>query len=525
MIKKFSHKILKIDELYINPDNYRYIEAASDEMSAIISMFKVTNGKSENEMINLAIDIANDGLNPFEMPIVCFDDDLKKYVVYDGNRRLTCIKLMSQYKNNEIILAEIPLVSKIYKLVLDVSNGILCTVYDNVDDAKACLVKIHRDINEGIGRKQWDAQAKIKADAAMGNKNKTYAIIEFMRNNPNTDKKLLNDIVTKKWTSKLERVIGFSKFVDVYNISFDENSELIYVDSKEHVLKMLSHLINDLIYKSATGNFRLKKDFDNYVNDLDDEFKTLVKDKNIMEMKKEEIKNGQKSINDKRIIDKVKNTYEDNNILMQQTINMTEINDKQKNAQNNDSNRLIINTNKDSFKQKDISMQTDVKQDKNINDFATAEPRIISRKYKQEREALRLSKNYEERVYNCLNEKGKEFLMELEALNVKDFPVATSALCRCLLEYILKLWAKKLEITFDSSKLPSTYDRCLNTLRDKNIINNGEIKILKSQIDKEGYIALLNTWIHADSDACVSEVNLISIWKNIRILIEKYLEN
>ncbi len=31
-------------------------------------------------------------------------------------------------------------------------------------------------------------------------------------------------------------------------------------------------------------------------------------------------------------------------------------------------------------------------------------------------------------------------MVELESLNIKDYPVAAVALCRCLLEYTLKLW-------------------------------------------------------------------------------------
>ncbi len=48
--------------------------------------------------------------------------------------------------------------------------------------------------------------------------------------------------------------------------------------------------------------------------------------------------------------------------------------------------------------------------------------------------------------------------------------------------------------------------------------------VLSTKINKEDFITLLNTWMHADTEACVSETVLVSGWKNVRLLIEKYIE-
>lgn len=101
-MREYEYKVISINELYVNPENYRYINDASDEIDAIICMFNVTTGTPTKEMLNLSKDIVEDGLNPFEMPIVCFDEDLGKYVVYEGNRRVTCIKLMTQSYNSRL---------------------------------------------------------------------------------------------------------------------------------------------------------------------------------------------------------------------------------------------------------------------------------------------------------------------------------------------------------------------------------------------------------------------------------------
>lgn len=93
-------------------------------------------------------------------------------------------------------------------------------------------------------------------------------------------------------------------------------------------------------------------------------------------------------------------------------------------------------------------------QKKEDNDTGVGKPKNIPRKHAQINEALVLCKNYDYSEYECLNEKGKEMMVELESLNIKDYPVAAVALCRCLLEYTLKLWLTEQGGNFNSGKYP-----------------------------------------------------------------------
>lgn len=478
-MRKYSYKILEIEELYVNPDNYRYVEEAQDEINAIIAMFKVNVGDAKKEMLNLANDIIIDGLNPFEMPIVCFDDELGKYIVYDGNRRITCLKLMTQYRGNMDVQEMVPSVAEIYKLQYNGEHSIQCVVYEEADDAIHFLNKIHNDINNGIGRKQWDSQAKMKANAAYGNKTKSYAIVEFLKLNPNTSKELLEKMKTNRWISKLERVVSFSIFKEAYNIQFDCNSNMSYLDKEDQVLKMLSKLVDDIITNTATGNFRFKSDFQGYIERLPNQYKTQVK-------KNESEHNYNKSVEEKVV--------------------------KERQEQNNPEYRM---NNKNSSEKSGF---------KEENSTGIGKPKGIPHEHAETRESLVLCKNYNYNMYECLNEKGKEMLIELESLNIKDYPVAAAALCRCLLEYTLKLWLEELGGNFNSTKLPTSYSGCVNLLRSKKIIDNKEHSVLNALINKEDYITLLNTWMHADTNVCVSEMSLVSGWKNVRLLVEKYIE-
>ena len=129
-VPKTERKNIIITQLIVNPDNLRFIEAVGNEEDAIINMFN--QKQASLEMYNLAADIAENALNPFETPIVWLNPETKKYSVIEGNRRITCIKLMTQYKNNKTILsATSDYVSDIYKLDYKHGKHIECIVYED----------------------------------------------------------------------------------------------------------------------------------------------------------------------------------------------------------------------------------------------------------------------------------------------------------------------------------------------------------------------------------------------------------
>jgi len=323
---KTERKQIKIEDLYVNPENFRYLDMAEDEISAILSMFIVKNGEPKKEMKNLALDIAKNGLHEFEQPIVWYDEEIKKYIVIEGNRRISCIKLMKQYKN-EKRFENCPAATHISNIEPEKEiETIDCVIYEDRDEAEKVLPKLHLDINGGTGRKQWDAQAKSNAK-----KDKTNSIIEFIIKQLQSDDPILSLMKSKRWTSKLERVVGFAAFKKAYNISFDKENKMKYTDTEEQVTKMMKRLIEDLIKNPATNNTRSKNEFDAYVLSLPEGFKTQVKEKTdskqdsgtpvppkyskaiIALYKKEErikIKSGQLDLHDK--VKEFKNSNEEN---------------------------------------------------------------------------------------------------------------------------------------------------------------------------------------------------------------------
>jgi ParB-like chromosome segregation protein Spo0J len=83
-----SYRNLLLDQLAINRANDRHGEL-ENETAAVAWLFN----NFEQHMRNLAKDIVETG-QLFEPPLVFPDGD--KFVVFDGNRRVTCLKLLDQ---------------------------------------------------------------------------------------------------------------------------------------------------------------------------------------------------------------------------------------------------------------------------------------------------------------------------------------------------------------------------------------------------------------------------------------------
>ena len=92
-------KLILVKKILVNPNNPRFYEdtPSSTEIDAINAMIALGNSK----ILSLCEDIAIEGLMPNQSLIISpIEEKSNCYLAHDGNRRLTCIKLMTVYKNH-----------------------------------------------------------------------------------------------------------------------------------------------------------------------------------------------------------------------------------------------------------------------------------------------------------------------------------------------------------------------------------------------------------------------------------------
>ncbi|EKK7733814.1 hypothetical protein PO820_004159, partial [Cronobacter sakazakii] len=142
----YQYKNIKISDLMLDVQNSRFSENADGQREAI----KVMVENQGQKLIKLARDIAEKGVDPSERMIVIKNDDLEKgFVVKEGNRRVTALKLienpsLAQNKTFELLFEKLKKSRKIK--VMDVD----CVVFDNEEYNHWINLK-HTGQNEGAG--------------------------------------------------------------------------------------------------------------------------------------------------------------------------------------------------------------------------------------------------------------------------------------------------------------------------------------------------------------------------------------
>ena len=147
-----TYRTIALDKLDVNQANDRHGEL-ENETAAIAWLFS-NHGA---QMKKLARDIAATG-GIYEPPLVYPSDG--KFVVYDGNRRSTCLKLIAKPKRAPSIELQ-----KFFSDLQGKWNGtiptaIMCRVETDRDRIDEILFRRHTGSQGGVGQANWDGRMK-----------------------------------------------------------------------------------------------------------------------------------------------------------------------------------------------------------------------------------------------------------------------------------------------------------------------------------------------------------------------------
>lgn len=143
---------IDIRELVVNPANDRHGELL-DEATAIAELFRL----HDQAMRNLAADIVSTGV-VYDPPLVFPDEG--SFVVYDGNRRVTCLKLLNdptRAPNDELV----HYFEGLRRGNEDAIPRVLtCQVETDRNIIDAILQRRHTGSQQGVGQISWNDRAK-----------------------------------------------------------------------------------------------------------------------------------------------------------------------------------------------------------------------------------------------------------------------------------------------------------------------------------------------------------------------------
>ncbi|WP_146084059.1 hypothetical protein [Xanthomonas albilineans] len=191
---------IRIDQLDLDVSNFR-LEAADTQEESVENMLE----EQQQKLVNLSRDILENGLSPAEFLIVAPNPDAAdRYVVYEGNRRLTALRLMGNpelargtaFEGDYQALAE--------RFRMDPITHVQCAVFEGRDDALLWIDRKHNPLN-GRGLVQWGSPATDRRDEYKSGKVRpSRAILDHLRG-----RGLLTPLLEKnlrRRTTNLDRV-------------------------------------------------------------------------------------------------------------------------------------------------------------------------------------------------------------------------------------------------------------------------------------------------------------------------------
>jgi hypothetical protein len=143
---------IPLNQLLVNRANDRHGEL-ENETAAIAWLFN----EREQHMRNLAKDIAAEG-QIYELPLVAPEGP--NFVVFDGNRRITCLKLIANPRRAPTTQLQDFFEDLKRKWSGPIPNAVQCQVETDRDRIDEILYRRHTGVQAGVGQSMWDDRMK-----------------------------------------------------------------------------------------------------------------------------------------------------------------------------------------------------------------------------------------------------------------------------------------------------------------------------------------------------------------------------
>ncbi len=259
---------IAVTDLLLDLKNYR-LNDPTDQDDALHQIVQDQKGK----LVKLGADVARWGTNPSELSIVMEADEAGKYIVLEGNRRLTAIRLLTNPLEIEKI-DDLDIKEQFKKIRQDYPQRqitqISCVIVKSRDEADHWIELRHTGENAGVGTVRWNAQASSRFSERLG-KPKANSIatqvIENLQQSALISNETKANLKNVKLTN-LSRLVTDKEFRDGVGIKVKNGKVNIDLTQPE-VRTILEKIINDV----AAPDFNVidiynKTDRSNYLKSL-----------------------------------------------------------------------------------------------------------------------------------------------------------------------------------------------------------------------------------------------------------------
>jgi hypothetical protein len=250
---------LLIDDLRVNRANDRHGEL-ENETAAIAELFHL----HDVQMRQLARDIAREQ-RVFEAPLVWQDQNV--YIVFDGNRRVTCLKLLRAPERAPTVDLQQFFRGLRADWEGDLPDRLVCQVEQDRELIDSILFRRHTGSQGGVGQLTWNPRAKLTFVERTGRGGRVDVAVEVERLLAEEDRLPVARI---PWTT-LRRLLSSEDHRGRAGVSTAQN-QFRLTHERAAVVDALARITDDL----ASGRVTLGDLWDNrgkrtYLNRLEQE--------------------------------------------------------------------------------------------------------------------------------------------------------------------------------------------------------------------------------------------------------------
>lgn len=234
-----AYKQIPLAQLLVNPSNDRHGEL-ENETAAIAQLF----ASQETHMRSLAKDLVDMG-EVFEPPLVFPDGD--KYIVADGNRRTTCLKLLSNPRRAPTVELQ-----QFFAELKNLWSGkfpekIECRVENDRDRVDDILYRRHTGVQGGIGQSNWNDRMKTNFVVRTG-KSTTLHLADEIEKRLSDAKMLPGRKIPR---SNLNRLLSAESLRNRVGVSV-RKGKLEFIRDEQATLNALQRIVTDLANRVVT---------------------------------------------------------------------------------------------------------------------------------------------------------------------------------------------------------------------------------------------------------------------------------
>lgn len=256
-------QIIKIEDIMINPENPRHdaVQLTITEMGEELIMKQLIRDKeTANKMFDLIKSIYESGFIVTSVVILEYKENIKRYIPWDGNRRITALKIL---KNPTVMqnlkyftYAQINTVFEFSKKVQEDFFTVPAYIVPSFEEAAPMIKSIHTTAS---GAMQWDRIMIKRFEQKLGLKNIITQAQDLLPD-------VFKDLPSNFPTSILEKILESKEGKNFLNIDNIDNV-LTFTSSMNNTEEKLKEIVDDIKNGKINSKFvQSNKKIKEYLN-------------------------------------------------------------------------------------------------------------------------------------------------------------------------------------------------------------------------------------------------------------------